>query len=70
MGSSVMGSYKVVVSDNNIRIENGYLLRGRSFGFIYLAKLANRLLAIKRTSNSGFSCICLSSSAVIVQTDK
>ena len=29
-----MGSYKVVVSDNNIRIENGYLLRGRSFGFI------------------------------------
>ena len=29
-----MESYKVVVSDNNIRIENGYLLRGRSFGFI------------------------------------
>ena len=29
-----MKSIEVVVSDNNIRIENGYLVRGRDFGSI------------------------------------
>lgn len=29
-----MGSYNVVVSDNNIRIENGYLVRCRDFEFV------------------------------------
>ena len=29
-----MESFEVVVSDNNIRIENGYLARGREFGFV------------------------------------
>ena len=29
-----MESFEVVVSDNNIRIKNGYVLRGRSFDFI------------------------------------
>ena len=42
MGSyRFMGSYKVVVSDNNIRIENGYLLRGRSFEFVLNCIRAN-----------------------------
>ena len=29
-----MERFEVVVSDNNIRIENGYLVRGREFGFV------------------------------------
>ena len=29
-----MNSYEIVVSDNNIRIENGYLVKGRAFGFV------------------------------------
>ena len=29
-----MESCEVVVSDNNIRIENGYLVKGRAFGFV------------------------------------
>ena len=29
-----MESFDVVVSENNIRIENGYLVRGRDFGFV------------------------------------
>ena len=29
-----MESVEVFVSDNNIRIENGYLVRGRDFGFV------------------------------------
>ena len=29
-----MESFEVVVSDNNIRIKNGYLVRGRDFEFV------------------------------------
>ena len=29
-----MESFEVVVSDNNICIKNGYLVRGRDFGFV------------------------------------
>ena len=29
-----MESCEVFVSDNNIRIENGYLVKGRAFGFV------------------------------------
>lgn len=29
-----MRSVEVVVSDNNIRIEKGYLVKGRDFGFV------------------------------------
>ena len=29
-----MESCEVVVSDNNIRIENGYFVKGRAFGFV------------------------------------
>ena len=29
-----MESCEVVVRDNNIRIENGYLVKGRAFGFV------------------------------------
>ena len=36
-----MESFDVVVSDNNIRIENGYLVRGRDFGFVLNCIRAN-----------------------------
>ena len=29
-----MGRVEVIVSDNNIRIEKGYLVKGRAFGFV------------------------------------
>ena len=52
-----MGSYNVVVSDNNIRIENGYLVRCRDYEFVlnYIRKNAPNEVTEHR-SNYSLSC--------------
>ena len=52
-----MESFEVVVSDNNIRIENGYLVRGRDFGFVLNSIRENEPNEVtKHRSNYSLSC--------------
>lgn len=52
-----MESCEVVVSDNIIRIENGYLVQGRGFGFVlnYIRKNEPNEVTANR-SNYSLSC--------------
>ena len=52
-----MESVEVVVRDNNIRIEKGYLVRGRAFGFVlnYIRKDEPNEVTANR-SNYSLSC--------------
>ena len=52
-----MESFDVVVSDNNIRIENGYVVRGRDFGFVLNCIRANEPNEVTANrSNYSLSC--------------
>ena len=52
-----MESFGVVVSDNNICIKNGYLVRGRDFGFVLNCIRANEPNEVTANrSNYSLSC--------------
>ena len=52
-----MESFEIVVSDNNIRIENGYLVRCRDFEFVLNSIRANEPNEVtEHRSNYSLSC--------------
>lgn len=52
-----MERYEIVVSDNNIRIENGYLVRCRDFEFVLNCIRANEPNEVtEHRSNYSLSC--------------